>query len=106
VDAEPTEPIFRTPPFICVEILSSEDRMETIQQKFRLQKYSPPWTRSNVSMKRRKWLKEFVFSGSDQDARAAGFAPDAMIDAPGFGADEIAGIQRFLVDHQLAVEKM
>jgi Uma2 family endonuclease len=33
VDAEPTEPIFRTPPFICIEILSPEDRMERIQQR-------------------------------------------------------------------------
>ena len=33
VGAEPTEQIFRTPPFICIEILSPEDRMERIQQK-------------------------------------------------------------------------
>jgi len=31
--AEPAEQIFRTPPFICIEILSPEDRMERIQQK-------------------------------------------------------------------------
>jgi Uma2 family endonuclease len=33
VGVEPTEPIFRTPPFICIEILSPEDRMERIQQR-------------------------------------------------------------------------
>ena len=30
---EPKEQIFRTPPFICFEILSPEDRLERIQQK-------------------------------------------------------------------------
>jgi Uma2 family endonuclease len=30
---EPKDQIFRTPPFICVEILSLEDRWERIQQK-------------------------------------------------------------------------
>jgi len=32
VGAKPTEQVFRTPPFICIEILSPEDRMERIQQ--------------------------------------------------------------------------
>ena len=31
--AKPAEQIFRTPPFICIEILSAEDRMERIQQR-------------------------------------------------------------------------
>ena len=30
---EPQEQIFRTPPFICIEILSPEDRWERMQQK-------------------------------------------------------------------------
>ena len=30
---KPTEQIFRTPPFICIEILSPEDRMERIQER-------------------------------------------------------------------------
>jgi Uma2 family endonuclease len=33
VGAEPTEQIFRTPPWICIEILSPEDRMDRIQEK-------------------------------------------------------------------------
>ena len=30
---EPVEAIFQTPPFICIEILSPQDRMERIQQR-------------------------------------------------------------------------
>jgi len=33
VGAKPAEQIFRTPPFICIEILSPEDRVERIQQR-------------------------------------------------------------------------
>src|SRR5262245_59204162 len=33
VGAKPKEQIFRTPPFICIEILSPEDRIVRIQQK-------------------------------------------------------------------------
>ncbi|HEY6389924.1 MAG TPA: Uma2 family endonuclease [Bryobacteraceae bacterium] len=33
VGEEPEEQIFRTPPFICIEILSPEDRWERMQQK-------------------------------------------------------------------------
>jgi len=33
VGASPAEQIFRTPPFICIEILSPEDRMERIQER-------------------------------------------------------------------------
>jgi len=33
VEQEPQEQIFRTPPFICVEILSPEDRMSRFQQR-------------------------------------------------------------------------
>ncbi len=31
--AEPQEQIFRTPPFICIEILSSEDRFARVQER-------------------------------------------------------------------------
>lgn len=31
--AKPTEPIFRTPPFLCIEILSPEDRMARMRRK-------------------------------------------------------------------------
>jgi Uma2 family endonuclease len=33
VGADPKEQIFRTPPFICIEILSPEDRVERAQQR-------------------------------------------------------------------------
>jgi Uma2 family endonuclease len=33
VKGEPTEQIFRTPPFICIEILSPEDRLSEMQQR-------------------------------------------------------------------------
>ena len=33
VGAKPGEQIFRSPPFICIEILSAEDRIERIQQR-------------------------------------------------------------------------
>ena len=33
VKGEPTEQIFRTPPFICIEILSPEDRLAEMQQR-------------------------------------------------------------------------
>ena len=33
VGEEPREQIFRTPPFICIEILSPEDRWERTQQR-------------------------------------------------------------------------
>ena len=33
VGGKPADQVFRTPPFICIEILSPEDRMERIQQK-------------------------------------------------------------------------
>ena len=33
VNERPAEQVFRTPPFICIEILSPEDRMERIQEK-------------------------------------------------------------------------
>src|SRR5580698_471145 len=33
VGNKPTEPIFRTPPFICIEILSPEDRMARVQDR-------------------------------------------------------------------------
>ena len=33
VGTKPDEQIFRTPPFICIEILSPEDRIERIQQR-------------------------------------------------------------------------
>ena len=33
VGEKPKDQIFRTPPFICIEILSAEDRLERLQQK-------------------------------------------------------------------------
>lgn len=33
VGEKPTEPIFRTPPFICIEVLSPRDRMARIQDR-------------------------------------------------------------------------
>jgi Uma2 family endonuclease len=33
VGKKPAEQVFRTPPFICIEILSPDDRMERIQEK-------------------------------------------------------------------------
>jgi Uma2 family endonuclease len=33
VKGEPTEQIFRTPPFICIEILSPDDRVSEMQQR-------------------------------------------------------------------------
>jgi Uma2 family endonuclease len=33
VGNKPTEPIFRTPPFICIEVLSPEDRMARVQDR-------------------------------------------------------------------------
>lgn len=32
-DSHPTERVFRTPPFICIEILSPDDRMSRVQQR-------------------------------------------------------------------------
>ena len=33
IGEKPNEQVFRTPPFICIEILSPEDRMERVQEK-------------------------------------------------------------------------
>jgi Uma2 family endonuclease len=33
LEKEPAEQVFRTPPFICIEILSPEDRLDRIQEK-------------------------------------------------------------------------
>jgi Uma2 family endonuclease len=33
VQGEPTEQIFRTPPFICIEVLSPEDRLSEMHQR-------------------------------------------------------------------------
>jgi Uma2 family endonuclease len=35
VGEKPKEQIFITPPFICIEVLSPEDRIERYEQKFR-----------------------------------------------------------------------
>src|SRR5687767_11186505 len=47
-----------------------------------------------------------VVDGRDQDACAAGLAPDTIIDGVGLGTVVIAGIERAVVDHQLAVKQM
>src|SRR5437870_37520 len=49
---------------------------------------------------------EDVFGRRDEDAGAAGLAPDATIDALRLGPAVVAGMELPLVDHQLAVQQM
>jgi hypothetical protein len=51
-------------------------------------------------------LQYYVSCRREQDTCAARLTPDAVIDTPGLGPDEIAGLKLFVVDHQLAVKQM
>lgn len=47
-----------------------------------------------------------VFRRGDQKAGTAGFTPHTMIDAAGLAVDEIAGIERSIIDLQDSVQEM
>ena len=57
VGAKPKEQVFRTPPFICIEILSPEDRMERIQDKIDdYLNFGVPYVWVINPRKRRAWV--------------------------------------------------
>ena len=77
---EPDEPIFRTAPFLCIEILSSEDRMTRVEK--RLQEYLDMgvrfvWVVNPVS--RAAW----IYSGAGKQAVTDGLLrtsdPDILV---------------------------
>ena len=61
---------------------------------------------TNVAGRGNKKSKKYVFDRRQEYARAAGFAPYAMIDGVGLGPVVIAGIKLLVIDHQLAVKQM
>src|SRR5713226_9807911 len=61
---------------------------------------------TNVAGRGNKKSKKYVFDRRQEYARAAGFAPYAMIDGVGLGPVVIAGIKLLVIDHQLAVKQI
>jgi len=56
MNEKPAEQVFRTPPFICIEILSPEDRMERIQEKIDdYLNFAVPYVRVMNPRNRRVW---------------------------------------------------
>ena len=65
VGAEPPDQIFRTPPFLCIEILSPEDRWVRIQQKIDdYLKFGVPYVFVLNPRDRRAWI--FTSAGSKE----------------------------------------
>jgi hypothetical protein len=60
----------------------------------------------DVAGRGNKKSRDYVFVRRKENARAAGFAPYAMIDAVSLGPVVIAGIKLLVIDHQLAVKQM
>src|SRR5258708_16809289 len=61
---------------------------------------------TNVAGRGNKKSKKYVFDRRQEYARAAGFAPYAMIDGVGPGPVVIAGIKLLVIDHQLALQQI
>ena len=51
-------------------------------------------------------LQYYVSCRREQDTCTARLTPDTVVDAPGLGPDEIAGLKLLVVDHQLAMKQM
>ena len=51
-------------------------------------------------------LEEFVFQRGEQNAGAAGLAPDAMVKTTRFGSNVITRMEFFLIDPELAMQEV